>query len=242
MSRTSHRAVRRASPLAVVGAFGLVGLAIFFGLLGPQIQNRGNVVMGPSLDELLLGSLGYYDRERLELRMIAMAPDIDPDDVRSELLRRFDERASYLDLATSGYSPFQLETFDSMGRAEENVVVVLYGKGARRPGDGMVAALLYIDESQRRIAEDRFGVPMVMEPGVVYRSRVGSSEPGRDAWSASWYEGAMLHVLLAESFEQLEALLGSINESIPEDSASTDPVGSLARSGLDPVRLQDRLS
>ncbi len=237
-----NRVVRRASPFAVVGAFGLVALSIFFGLLGPQINNRGNVILGPSLDELLTGSLGYYQRERNELRMVALTPAVDPDSIRKELLRRFDDRAKYLDLSGCGYAPVHLDTLESLVPGEEDVVMVLYGADEQRSGEEQVTDLIYFDESHRRIAEDRFGVPMVMEPGAIYRSKVGGSEPGRDAWTASWYEGSVLHVLLAESVDRLEALLGSINQANPGDSDWSELSGPIAHSGLDPSLLQARLT
>ena len=238
-SRSSNR---RASPLAVIGAVGLVGVAIFFGILGPQINNRGNVILGPSLEELLAGSLDYYDRERTALRPISMGSGLDADSVRTELLRKFDDRATFIDFDDSGFKPIQLDTLESPGQTDDSVLVVLYAPIDRLTRQDRVTALIYIDDSQRRIAEDRFGVPMVMESGVVYRSRLGGSKPGQDVWSASWYEGSVLHVLLAESIEHLEGMLGSINQAPSLAPGRSEVTGTIAGSGFDPHPLQVRLT
>lgn len=229
----------RLSPFAVVGALSLVGLAVFFGLLGPQISDRGNVVLGPALEELLAGSSGYFQRERTELRMTTLSTSVPPDDIRRELLRRFDERAGFLDLGASGHRPIRIDTLEWMDPSQGDVIVVLYGSGNGRVRDGHLAALIYIDESKRRIAEDRFGVPMVMEPGLVYRSRIGGGEPGRDAWAAAWYEGTVLHVLLAESCDRLEEMLDSIERASDEEAR---PSGAIAGSDLARVALKARLT
>ncbi len=233
---------RRASPLAVIGAAGLVALAIFFGVLGPQINNRGNVILGPSLEELLSGSLDYYDRERTALRPIAMDEGVDADSIRAELLRRFDERATYIEFDDSGFMPIRVDTPESPNQAEDSALVVLYAPADEVVRRDRVTALIYIDDSQRRIAEDRFGVPMVMESGVVYRSRLGGAEPGQDVWAASWYEGSVLHVLLAESIDQLEGMLESINQTSPSELDRSEVSGTIAGPAFDPPLAQRNLA
>ena len=241
-STSSRSSNRRASPLAVIGAVGLVAVAIFFGVIGPQINNRGNVILGPSLEELLAGSLDYYDRERTALRSISMETGFDADSVRTELLRKFDDRATYIDFNDSGFQPIQLDTLESPGQTDASVLVVLYAPADELIRQDKVTALIYIDDSQRRIAEDRFGVPMVMESGVTYRSRLGGSRPGQDVWSASWYEGSVLHVLLADSIEHLEDMLGSINPVPSVAPDRSEVTGTIAGSGFDPHAPQGRLT
>jgi hypothetical protein len=238
----SRSSDRRASPLAVIGAIGLVALAIFFGVLGPQINNRGNVILGPSLDELLSGSFDYFDRERTALRPIAMVAEVDVDSIRTELLRRFDDRAAYIEFDDSGFKPIQLDTLQPTDQTDQSMLVVLYAPIDELIRQNRFTALIYIDDSQRRIAEDRFGVPMVMEPGVIYRSRLGRAEPGQDVWSASWYEGSVLHVLLAESAAQLENMLGSVNKAPSIEPDRSEVSGAIAGSAFDPSLLQGRLA
>ena len=85
-------------------------------------------------------------------------------------------------------------------------------------------------------------MPMVMESGVVYRSRLGGSRPGQDVWSASWYEGTVLHVLLAESLDHLEDMLGSINQIPSVAPDRSEVTGTIAGSGFDPHSSQGRLT
>ena len=220
--RTSQSTLQRASPFAIVGAFALVGVAIFFGIFGPQIGDRGNLIVESTLGGVLRSSVDYYQRERFQLEFGTTLPGPDSDVIRTELEERFAGEARYLDLSPLGLRPVGID--GSMPGAESGPRYAVVHR-TRPAGDGTskCAAVIYVKDPRPRIAHDDFGVPRVMERGEVYRFQITGST-FQSSWSAAWYEGEVLHLLIAESEDVLDQILQVVApdvdvESVPQPIA-----------------------
>jgi hypothetical protein len=236
---------QRASPWAILGAFGLIGVAVFFGVFGPQISDRGNLILGSTLSDLLPGTVHLYEIESREMRYVRNdeLESVPASEIEGELLRRFDDRADYFDLESAGFVPVLLDSKVQLTQIPEGLqaLSVVYVDRLGGLTAGGPAILVYIEDQQHRIAHDRFGIPMRMVPGVVYRFQINGSQLGQHVWSASWYEGSILHVLMADSVDTLDLLLEAARQD--DDDPEAEPGIALGISGsrLDPAPSPGRL-
>ena len=219
--RTNQTVLHQASPFAVVGAFALVGVAIFFGIFGPQISNRGNLVIESTLGQVLQNSVDYYQRERFQFQfgLVKAAPE--RSSILGDLDRRFKGEARYLDLSSLGLEPVGVDS-GPLGEGGEARYAVIHRTRPAADGSSKCVAVIYVQDNQRRIAHDEFGVPAVMRTDEIYRFQISgtSSQP---SWSATWYEGPVLHVVIAESEDVLDQILQVTSPDVDEGLA-TPPV------------------
>lgn len=218
--RHSQVEQRKASPLAVLGALGLVAVAVAFGVLGPQINDRGNVIVGAMLDGLLQDVTLLYERDQFkalfdpeggERPTVAM--------IEKELFRRYGDRAVYVDFAFEGFEPVSLDSRVQLEGFDAEAVGVTYEDVSTSSDGSSVAVLLYIEDPHPRITRDEFGVPLSMVQGQVY-VRATMSGRGTVIWSASWYDGSVTHVLVTGANETLIGLIKSMGVSDVQDANS----------------------
>ena len=139
--------------------------------------------------------------------------------IELELLRLFNDQAGLLDFTAAGFEPVQYDSgvrLDDFGNGPDACAVVYADMESSAPASTTVL-LLYVADGRLRVAHDRFGIPMMMVPGEIYRSPVIASPSGEEIWTAAWYEGPVLHVLLAGSSELLDLLLkaGGQDDDVP---------------------------
>ena len=218
ISRTSESRFQRASPFAIVSAFALVGVAIFFGVFGPQIGNRGNLVVESTLSGVLRSSVDYYQRERFQLEFGMAVPVPGSDAIRRELDERFAGQARYLDLSALGLRPVGIDSsLPEAGVETGPRYAVIHRTKPASDGSSKCAAVIYVKDARPRIAHDDFGVPEVMGRGEVYRFQITGST-FQSSWSAAWYEGAVLHLLIAESEDVLDQILQVVTPDVDVES------------------------
>lgn len=214
--RSSRSEQRRANPLAVLGALGLVAIAIAFGVLGPQISDRGSMVFGISLDTVLREAAATYehDRDRASFGRWGDAPTVAMiDDV---LARRFMGRATYQDLGIEGLEPIWLDPRVLMEGLSTEGVSVTYAGVTPGTGDMAVLMLLYAEDTHPLITQDTFGTPLSMVQGHVYVRTINTGS-GMEVWSASWHDAGVLYVLMAPTGEMLSESIKALGVSDVED-------------------------
>lgn len=226
----SRSEYRRASPLAIIGALGLVALAVAFGVLGPQIRDRGTMVYGVSLDLVLSDGIRAYERdyEKSMFRNRSSRENVPSvEQIDDALARRFGNNVTHLDLEPGGLTPIALEPDVPLKGLDMKGLSVVYEGATTKTSDMSIVMLLYVDDPHPLVTRDEFGMPISMVSGQVY-FQVTDTRSGFEVWSATWHDGGVLYVLMASTKEMLDGLVETLGVSDVEEAderaiASSNP-------------------
>ena len=232
---------RNASPLAVLGAIGLVMLAIGFGVLGPQIRDRGNIISGIMLTDVLEDSAGLFVRGSQRVLYSREHERVSTSEMQGTLVDRYGDEIDFVDLLPERFAPALIESEVGFEGMNQSGIAVGYAEDDAFRGSGETAMLLYLGETTPLVARDAFGVPASMIEGHVYLKSTRTAT-GVPVWSAAWHEGSLIRILFATDEDTLFELLESMGISDQESGKSDSMALFAGNPGLDEAYVPSTLS
>ena len=220
------RQQRRINPFAIAGVLGLVLTSITMGILGPQVNRRGNLAVGVPLIELLtqVEEIFYREERAAQSTRGALSRSISQSTVELAMSEQLGPNESPPDLTEVGFAPIRIDESVRIEDVNQTGIAVVYERMQATESDratdssGIVLFLSipFIGNVENLYARDDLGVPASIESGALYVRRI-SVLRGPDLWSATWRVGSVLRVLVAPNEQLFDMVMELLELSEPKE-------------------------
>ena len=228
----SPRSHPRPSAVAIIGVLGIVIFSVGLGVLGPQIVRRNSMEVGLPLSTLLDKVHVFYQTEEflrfrssLDRNRESDSEDLPEDaEVREALESMFGNDRAFLPIDSPNLRlvavqrDVEIDLFDQPGLA------VIYqeqlpDQSQVRAANTMVLYMPHRDGLQDLFARNEFGVPELLERGELVLRRI--SQGGVETWIIFWYDGELMHFLIAPSEQMIDRILDNTGLPEPVEASSS---------------------